>query len=231
MNWSTKLIYVLMVIIFGGTTYSLAETSEEVVIRNAIEVLNDLSVIPEQAIPSSLLNNAYGVAIIPSVIKIGFMGGGRYGKGVLLVRTESSRWSNPSFVYIAGGSFGFQFGAQSADTILVFKSQKSIDSITSGKITLGADASFAAGPIGRLVGAGTDLKLKSENYSYARNRGLFIGISLDGSVLNIHQSSNINFYKKNYVSANEIFHSKNLDTPVIASKLRQCLIRYTCQHP
>jgi len=220
---------IMTAIVFGWATYSLAETKEEVIIRNSIEVLNDLSVIPEQGIPPALLKNAYGIAIIPSLLKAGFMCGGRYGKGILLIRNESKRWSNPSFIYIAGGSFGFQIGAQSTDIVLVFKTQKSIDSITSGKITLGVDISFAAGPVGRLVGAGTDILLKSEIYSYSRNRGFFIGISMEGAALRIHQSSNINFYKKPYISAIEIFSNKNLEAPIIASKLRQCLIHNTRQ--
>jgi len=222
-----KCLFILPVLFFGLTTYSWAETKEERKIANAIEVLNDLSAIPEQGIPPALLGHAYGIAIIPSVLKVGFMAGGRYGKGVLLVKTKSNRWSNPSFIYIAGASFGFQAGAQSTDIVLVFKSQKSIDSITSGKITLGGDISVAAGPVGRLAGAGTDIMLKAEIYSYSRNRGFFAGLSLEGAMLNIDKSSNVNFYKKPYVSAMEIFTNPNLVTPVIASKLRQCLITYT----
>ena len=211
MKWTKRIVNLIMVgIIFGWATYGLAETKEEVVIRNSIEVLNDLGVIPEQAIPPALLRNAYGIAIIPSLLKIGIIGGCRYGKGILMVRTESKRWSNPSFVYIGGASLGFQMGAQSTDIVLVFKTQKSIDSITSGKITLGADVSFAAGPVGRLAGAGTDILLKSEIYSYSRNRGFFIGISMEGAMLRIHQSANINFYKKPYVSAIEIFNNNDL---------------------
>ena len=204
-----------------------AETREERKIINAIEAFNSLNQIPEQGIPSALLSNAYAIAVIPSVIKIGFMGGGRYGKGVLMVRTKSNRWSNPSFIYISGASFGFQIGAQSTDIVLVFKTQKSVDSITSGKITLGADMSIAAGPVGRLAGAGTDLMLKAEIYSYSRNRGLFAGVSLEGAVLNIDKGANINFYRKPYVSALEIFTNPSLNAPVIASKLRQSLIHYT----
>lgn len=204
-----------------------AETKEERKVANAIEVLNDLGTIPEKSIPPTLFANAHGIAIIPSVLKLGFLAGGRYGKGILLVRTKTNRWSNPSFVYLAGASFGFQAGAQSTDIVLVFKTKKSVDSITGGKITLGGDISVAAGPVGRLAAAGTDILLKAEIYSYSRNRGFFAGLSLEGAVLNIDKGANINFYKKPYISAMEIFTNNALDVPIIASKLRQRLIGYT----
>ncbi|MBF0449355.1 MAG: lipid-binding SYLF domain-containing protein [Candidatus Magnetomorum sp.] len=230
MKLSKRTMHVLILcLVFGWASSGLAETKEDRKITNAIEVLNELSAIPEDAIPPSLLNNAYGVAIIPSLLKIGFIAGGRYGKGVLMVRTESNRWSNPSFIYIAGASFGYQIGAQSTDIVLVFKSKKSVDSITTGKITLGADVSVAAGPVGRLAGAGTDILLRSEIYSYSRNRGFFAGICLEGAVLNIDKGANVNFYKKTYITAAEIFDNKDLESPLLASKLRQCLIGYTRQ--
>jgi len=221
-------IYCLMLlIIFALSVQCFAETKEERKVANAIEVLNDLGAIPEKTIPPTLFANAHGIAIIPSVLKLGFLAGGRYGKGILLVRTKTNRWSNPSFIYLAGASFGFQAGAQSTDIVLVFKTKKSVDSITGGKITLGGDVSVAAGPVGRLAGAGTDILLKAEIYSYSRNRGFFAGLSLEGAVLNIDKGANINFYKKPYISAMEIFTSNTLDVPIIASKLRQRLIGYT----
>ena len=222
------IIYCMMTaLVFVLTAHGFAETKEDRKISNAIEVLNDLSAIPEKGIPPALFANVYGIAIIPSVLKVGFVATGRYGTGILLVRTKSNRWSNPSFIYLAGAGFGFQIGAQSTDIVLVFKSQKSVDAITGGKITLGGDISVAAGPVGRLAGAGTDIMLNAEIYSYSRNRGFFAGISLEGAVLNIDKGANINFYKKPYISAMEIFTNNELVAPVIVSKLRQCLIEYT----
>ena len=222
-----KIYCMVTTLFFMFSAHGFAETKEERKITNAIEVLNALGAIPEKSIPPALFGSAYGIAIIPSVMKVGFMVGGRYGKGVLLVRTKTNRWSNPSFVYLAGAGFGFQAGAQSTDIVLVFKSKKSVDSITSGKITLGGDISVAAGPVGRLAGAGTDIMLNAEIYSYSRNRGFFAGLSLEGAMLNIDKSANVSFYKKPYVSAMEIFTNKELVAPIIASKLRQCLIGYT----
>jgi lipid-binding SYLF domain-containing protein len=124
-------------------------SDEEDRVANAIEVIEEMVEIPEEGIPEALLSKAYGIAIIPKVIKAAWVVGGRYGKGVLLVRKETGQWSQPCFIRIAGGSVGWQIGVQSADIILVFKRRKSIDSITEGKITLGADAGVAAGPVGR----------------------------------------------------------------------------------
>jgi len=224
---SIKIYCIVTALFVVLSAHGFAETKEQMKINNAIEVLNDLGKIPEKAIPPALFGNAHGIAIIPSVLKVGFFAGGRYGKGVLLVRTNSNRWSNPSFVYLAGAGFGLQAGAQSTDIVLVFKTKKSVDSITSGKITLGGDISVAAGPVGRMAGAGTDIMLKAEIYSYSRNRGFFAGFSLEGSVLNIDKGANVNFYKKPYISAMEIFTNNELVVPVIVSKLRQCLIEYT----
>ena len=221
-------IYCIMIMsLFVLPAHSFSETKEERRAVNAIEVLNDLVSIPEKGIPPTLLRNAHGIAIIPSVFKIAFLAGGRFGKGVLLVRTRTNRWSNPSFVYMAGGGAGFQAGAQSTDIVLVFKSKKSVDTIKNGKITLGADISIALGPVGRLAGAGTDILLNAEIYSYSRSRGLFVGVSIEGGVLNIDKGANANFYKKPNISSLEIFTNNELVAPILASKLRQCLIGYT----
>jgi len=223
----TTIICIITALFFVLTAHGFAETKEVAKITNAIEVLDELGDIPEQSIPPALFGSAYGIAIIPSVLKVGFFASGRYGKGVLMVRTKTNRWSNPSFVYLAGAGFGFQAGAQSTDIVLVFKTKKSVDSITSGKITLGGDISVAAGPVGRFAGAGTDIMLKAEIYSYSRNRGFFAGLSLEGAMLNIDKGANVNFYQKPYISAMEIFTNDDLMAPIIASKLRQCLIGYT----
>ena len=152
----------------------------------ATEVLQEIQAMPDQRIPDTLLSRAYGIAVIPDVTKVAFMFGGRHGNGVLSVRdTLSSPWSNPVFVALTGGSWGIQAGAQSSDIILVFTTKGGVEGMAGGKITLGADASVATGPVGRQGSAGTDMSFNSEVYSYARTRGLFGGIALDGSVIAI----------------------------------------------
>jgi lipid-binding SYLF domain-containing protein len=152
-------------------------------LRLAATLIREITAIPEKSVPPALLGNAHGIAIIPGVIKVSLVLGGRYGKGVLLVRKPAGGWEEPKEVTLTGGSLGWQVGVQSTDVILVFKSAKSVEGFAAGKITLGADASVAAGPVGRHAEAATDIQLRSEVYSYSRNRGLFVGVALEGSGL------------------------------------------------
>jgi lipid-binding SYLF domain-containing protein len=202
-------------------------TDEASKVRDAIEVMNDIMAILEKSIPPSLLNNAYAVAVIPNVIKGGFVFGGRYGWGVLVVKTKQRKWSAPAFLSITAGSVGYQIGLESIDVVLVFKSKKSVDRITKGKFTLGADASIAAGPVGRAASAGTDLRLEAEIYSYSRSRGLFAGVSLEGSALQIKDESNRLFYNKEVISAVDIFENIDIKVPVVAKEFTETMTRYT----
>jgi lipid-binding SYLF domain-containing protein len=156
----------------------------------ASRVLNEILRIPEESIPEKLLAEAQAIAVIPDVVKGAFIVGGRRGRGLIAVRGPDGAWSNPSFVTLTGGSFGFQAGVQSADIVLVFRSARGVDGIVNGKFTLGGDASVAAGPVGRSAQASTDEQLKAEIYSYSRARGLFAGVSLDGTALRIDNKSN-----------------------------------------
>jgi lipid-binding SYLF domain-containing protein len=181
-------------------------------------VLSELMAMPEQNIPTWLLERAYAVAVIPAVIKVGLGIGGRRGKGVLVVRKDNGTWSNPIFVNLTGGSFGFQVGVQSADVVLVFTSKQSIEGIVGGKVTLGADASVAAGPIGRQSSAATDIGLTAQVYSYSRASGLFAGVALDGSAITIDAASNESFYKKPGILASEIIRSDAPAAPAPADQ-------------
>src|ERR1700722_13109814 len=146
---------------------------QEGLLLTATEGLNDVQGMPDQRLPDTLLAHAYGIAVIPDVTKIAFFFGGRHGNGLLSVRDKlTSAWSNPVFVSLTGGSWGFQAGAQSSDIILVFTTKTGIEGIAGGKLTLGADASVATGPVGRQGSAATDMSFNAEIYSYARTRGL-----------------------------------------------------------
>lgn len=168
--------------------------------NDASRVLSEILRIPEDSIPSKLLNEAQAIAVIPDVVKAGFVIGGRRGKGLIAVRGTDGTWSNPSFMILTGGSIGFQAGVQSADVILVFRNGRGVDSIVNGKFTLGGDASVAAGPVGRSAQASTDEQLKAEIYSYSRARGLFAGISLDGAVMQIDKKANAAVYGRDATS-------------------------------
>jgi lipid-binding SYLF domain-containing protein len=151
--------------------------------ETALAVLKQVQSTPDSEIPDSLLSKSYAIAVIPEVVKVGLVFGGRRGKGLISVRQSDGTWSNPAYITVTGGSFGFQAGVQSADIILVFRTPRGVDNLVSGKFTLGADASVAAGPVGRQATAATDIELKAEILAYARTRGLFAGVALDGTVM------------------------------------------------
>jgi lipid-binding SYLF domain-containing protein len=157
----------------------------ESTVRTSDEILRESMNMAVRRIPEALLADAHGVAIIPDVIKIGFVAAVRRGHGVVMVRDANGAWTLPQFITLTGGSVGWQAGIQGTDVILVFMTQKSVDGLLNGKFTIGADASAAAGPVGRNAAAATDARLKAEILSYSRSRGLFVGVSLDGSVIDI----------------------------------------------
>jgi lipid-binding SYLF domain-containing protein len=208
--------------------YSFAGAArEEGRLLTATEVLDDVQSMPDQRLPDTLLAHAYGIAVIPDVTKIAFFFGGRHGNGVLTVRdTLNSPWSNPVFIALTGGSWGLQAGAQSSDIILVFTTKGGIEGITGGKLTLGADASVAAGPVGRQGSAAIDVSL-AEIYSYARTRGLFGGIAVDGSVIAIDKSANADLYGKKGVTATEIFSGQAPAAPETAQRFLARLSQVT----
>ena len=169
---------------------AIAGTAEDERARNALRVLNEIQAIPESAIPDILFDEAKAIVVVPDTLKIGLVIGGRRGHGLVSVKNADGTWSNPAFVKLTGGSIGFQAGVQSSDVVLVFTSQRGLESIVNGKITLGADASIGAGPIGRSTGMATDGRLKAEIWSWSRARGLFAGVALDGAVLSIDDAAN-----------------------------------------
>ena len=209
-----------------------AGAREEGRLLTATEVLEEVQAMPDQRIPDALLARAYGIAVIPDVTKVAFIFGGRHGNGVLVVRDNlTSPWSNPCFVALTGGSWGFQAGAQSSDIVLVFTTKTGIEGIAGGKITLGADASVATGPVGRQGSAATDMSFNSEIYSYARTRGLFGGIALDGSVISIDKSANASLYGKSGVTATEIFSGQAPVPPATAQRFLDGLAQTTHTTP
>lgn len=219
----TKYAAVLVsAVLFGllpANASARAEAQKEAeCLEDCIRVLKEITAIPEKGIPPALLGEAEAIAIIPSVYKAGFVVGGRYGKGVVAVRDERGNWKNPFFITLAGGSLGWQIGVQSTDLILVFKNRRNVEDIKNGKFTLGGDAAVAAGPVGRKAEAATDIKLKSEIYSYSRSRGLFAGISLEGAVLQVDHTATWNLYE---LPLSEAETAENI--PEVARQFKQAL--------
>lgn len=222
-------IMVLFVLIFTSTQLE-ADSKQEEKVKDAINVMDEIMEIPEKGIPPSLLSDAKGLAIIPGVIKAGFIIGGRHGKGILVVHDTEGGWSNPAFISFTGGSIGFQLGVGATDIILVFRTKRGVDNLMKGKFTLGADASIAAGPVGRQVEAGTDIQLKAEIVSYSRSRGLFAGLSVEGSSLQIDEEANAAFYNRGGVQVHDILANENIKVPSIVKKLKEVLSKYTSKN-
>jgi lipid-binding SYLF domain-containing protein len=215
----------LVTALFAVTLLNFAHAGarEEGRLLTATEVLDEVRAMPDVRLPDTLLAHAYGIAVIPDVTKVAFIFGGRHGNGVLAVRDKlTAPWSNPVFVSLTGGSWGFQAGAQSSDT-----TKTGIEGIAGGKLTLGADASVATGPVGRQGSAATDMSFNAEIYSYARTRGLFGGIALDGSVISIDRSANGSFYHKSGVTASEIFSGQAPAPPETAQRFLARLAQAT----
>lgn len=206
---------------------AVAGERQDARLTTSTRVLTELMMMPEQNIPTWLLERAHAVAVIPSVIKVGLGIGGRRGKGVLVVRKDNGEWSNPVFVNLTGGSFGFQVGVQSTDVVLVFTSRQSIEGIVGGKVTLGADASVAAGPVGRQSSAATDVGLTAQVYSYSRAMGLFAGVALDGSAMTIDHTSNEAFYGQRGVLASDLIRADSPAAPAPATEFIAALRRST----
>jgi lipid-binding SYLF domain-containing protein len=204
-----------------------AQGREEARLLTASQILNEAMGSPDQFVPTRLLERAYGIAIVPDVTKIAFFFGGRRGNGVLVARDPSGHFSDPIFVNLTGGSIGFQWGVTSTDVILVFTTKRSIDRIASGQLTLGADASVAAGPVGRSASAGTDPTLSAEVYSYSRSRGLFAGVALDGSALTIDNNADARFYDKGVVNAYDIIGGTVRTNNDIAKRFLDTVARTT----
>jgi lipid-binding SYLF domain-containing protein len=180
----------LLALLAGVPASAFAGTDEDARAQNAVRVISDIQAIPESSIPDKLLDEAHAIIVIPDSIKAGLVIGARRGHGLLSIKRADGTWSNPGFVTLTGGSIGFQAGVQSADIVLVFRSERGLDSIVNGKFTLGADAGVAAGPVGRNASASTDGQLKAEIWSWSRARGLFAGVALDGAVLSMDDAAN-----------------------------------------
>jgi lipid-binding SYLF domain-containing protein len=147
------------------------------------KVLEEIMSTPDKAIPDKVMNDSKCIAVIPSMVKIAIGFGGSHGKGVATCRTESGRWSAPAPITITGGSWGLQLGGQAVDLVMVITNQQGMQHLLSSKFKLGADASAAAGPVGRDAAADTDWKMRAEVLTYSRARGIFAGIDLNGSAV------------------------------------------------
>jgi SH3 domain-containing YSC84-like protein 1 len=201
-----------------------SDRSEDVErVRKAAQVFQEIMNTPDKGIPQELLESAKCVAVIPGEEKAAFIFGANYGKGVTTCRTAHG-WSAPAFVAVGGGSVGFQIGGSFTDVVMLFMNDHALQSLLSDKFKIGADATVAAGPVGRHAAAGTDIKLNSEILTYSRSKGAFAGVSLDGAVVQADHSGDRAMYGRN-VTPREILDGK-VAVPEPARSLLAELGRY-----
>ena len=212
--------------VLSAQTRAAKQTDESARASNAATVLGEIMDAPDQSIPEALLKKAYGIAVIPHVVKGAFGIGGRYGKGLVAQRNADGGWGTPLFIEIGGGSFGLQLGVEATDVVMVFTNRDGIQPLLKGKLKIGADASATAGPVGRKAEAGTDISLKSAIYSYSRSKGLFAGIALDGAVLQLDDDANQSVYGKKSVAADVSVRKVSAAAMVVVQPFLRALQKY-----
>src|SRR3989440_1328477 len=193
-------VIVCMVVFVVAGAFATDETSAKTTkaedrLKAAADVLNESQSAPDQGIPEEVLGSAECVSVVPSMLKGGFIVGARYGRGVASCRT-SKGWSAPAFFTIQGGSFGLQIGGQAVDLVMLVMNQRGMENLLNSKFKLGADASVAAGPVGRHAAADTDWKMRAQVLSYSRARGIFAGLELNGAAVKMDRESTLEFYGK-----------------------------------
>lgn len=200
-----------------------ADRSDEVKrLKRASEVFSEIMQTPDKGVPVELLDKSECVAIVPGLKKGGLGLGGKYGKGVVMCRKSNRSWTAPSFITIEGGSVGLQIGFEQVDVVMLILNRKGVDKLISDKFTIGADASAAAGPVGRQTAAQTDVMMHAEILTYSRAKGLFAGVSLDGATLRQDKDNIRDFYGKD-VDARKILLDGTVEMPAEARPLASAL--------
>jgi SH3 domain-containing YSC84-like protein 1 len=216
---------VLLPLILASLAVAATSDRKDDMVRidNATRVFRSIMRTPDHAIPDDLLSSASCIAIIPGEKQAAFLVGAKYGKGIVTCRTPHG-WSAPAFLSVAGGSYGFQIGASSTDIVMIFKNRHGLADLLSDKFRVGADATAAAGPVGRHVAAATNITLHSEILTYARSRGAFAGVSLNGAVVQPDDSGDAAMYGPN-VRTKQILDGA-VHVPVSARRLIVALRHY-----
>lgn len=201
------------------------ESNEARRLRDASTVFGEIMAAEDSAIPQAILGKAEGIAIFPSTVKAGFIVGGMRGRGVLSARTPTG-WSAPAFLTLTGGSFGLQIGGQAADIVLVINDRRGLENLVRNQFKLGADASVAAGPIGRDAQAATDLQMRAQILSYSRARGLFAGVTINGSTIRQDRDANARFYGRPLEMRQIVFENAVSEAPAPVPDWIETLTRF-----
>ncbi len=220
----TTVLLVASFIILNGRA-AAAEDKWSRLVEESGKVLSEIQQMPDQSIPEDLMRSCSAIAIFPNTISAGLGIGGKYGQGIIMIRDNNGRWSPPAIFTLAGGSLGWQIGGQATDFVLLIMNRRSVDGILQGQFKLGADASAAAGPVGRAAEASTDVQLKGGILSYSRSRGLFAGVKLEGAVITQHWDGDQALYGKS-VSAESILVKNKVKMPQSADDVLKVLNKY-----
>jgi lipid-binding SYLF domain-containing protein len=190
-----KLLLIVTVLGLAGFSFAADDTDNKAAdrVKAASIVLEEIQATADTGIPDEVMGSAECVAVVPSMLKAGFMFGARYGRGVASCRTPKG-WSDPAFFTVEGGSFGLQIGGQAVDLIMMIMNNRGMQNLLNSKFKLGADASVAAGPVGRHAAADTDWTMRAQVLSYSRARGIFAGLELNGAVVKMDRESTLEFY-------------------------------------
>jgi lipid-binding SYLF domain-containing protein len=190
-------------------------------------VLSEIMSAGDQSVPRSIMQKAEAVAVFPSLIKGGLIVGGQRGRGILSAKDpKTGAWSSPAFLTITGGSLGAQIGAQAVDLILVVQNRRGLEQLVGNQFKIGADASVAAGPVGRDASASTDIQMRAQILSYSRTRGLFAGVTLNGSTIRQDRDANDRFYGMGYRTGQIVFDALGV-APAPVPEWKAALGRYT----
>jgi lipid-binding SYLF domain-containing protein len=223
-SWIAGAAVIAALALAAPTFAADADTKLDQKLTDATAVYHELLATPDRGVPEALLKNCRCIAVIPHVLKGAFVYGARFGTGVMSCRDEHGTWSPPSFVRLYGGSWGLQIGGESSDLVLFFMSERGARSLmTSSKITLGGQASVAAGPFGRSGEASTDLKLNAEIYTYAKSKGLFAGLSIAGARLAADKKANAQYYGQPVTVKQLLFEHRAPRVPEEAAEFRKAL--------
>jgi lipid-binding SYLF domain-containing protein len=222
MKWI--LTFTIAVCLIAASAYAELSKDEVNRLREGGAILTELRDAPDKGIPEDLWRRAECVLVIPSMKKAAFIIGGEYGSGVMSCRTDTS-WTNPVFMQLAKGSWGLQIGAQQTDLVLLVMNRRGLDKLLEDKVSLGADASIAGGPVGRSASAATDAQLHAQILSYSRSSGLFAGIDLSGGVLRPDKEADARAYGSGVSAREVVFRTRQFEAPVGSTPFLRALGR------
>jgi lipid-binding SYLF domain-containing protein len=211
----------------GMPLIAFAQSDEADRIREAGVILGEIMAAPDKAIPVSVLEKAEAIAIFPSTIKGAFIVGAQRGKGIISVRDRAKgTWSSPAFLTLTGGSVGFQIGGQAVDVVLVVQNRRGVENLLQNQFEIGGEASATAGPVGRDAAASTDIQLRAEILSYSRSRGLFAGVTVNGSTVRADIDANQRFYGKRLDGPQLVLNNASVEAPTPVPEWIQTLSRH-----